>query len=94
MTRTAWTALAVVLALGAGAGPAVAQSRTDAPAASPSATAPEKIEGTVTDIDRKSGTVTLRGEDGKTFQFRGDAETLRDLKVGQTIELTRRMERK
>jgi hypothetical protein len=48
----------------------------------------------VTDIDPKNGTVTLRGDDGRTFQFRGDAETLRDLKVGQKIELTRRLERR
>jgi Cu/Ag efflux protein CusF len=94
MTRPAWTALAVVLALAGGVTPLAAQTRSESPAASPSAAAPEKIEGTVTEIDQKSGTVTLRGEDGKTFQFRGDADTLRDLKVGQKIELTRRMERK
>ncbi|HXG15376.1 MAG TPA: hypothetical protein VNK50_03960 [Calidithermus sp.] len=86
MTLKTWTAAAALLALAAG--PAGAQGRSDAPAA------PEKIEGTVTAIDQKTGTVTLRGDNGQTFQFRGDAETLKDLRVGQKIELTKRAEPK
>ena len=52
--------------------------------------APEKIEGTVTAIDARNGMVTLRGDDGQTHSFRGDAATLNDLKVGDKITLNKR----
>ncbi len=90
MRTKTWTALAVVLAMAVSGAPAPAQPKSDAPAASPRAAAPEKIRGTVTDIDAQTGMVTLRTDSGQMHQFRGTRETLRDLKVGERIELTRR----
>ncbi|MGH7312829.1 MAG: hypothetical protein ACREJV_06635 [Candidatus Rokuibacteriota bacterium] len=90
MTKiSAVIAAALVASLGLG-GVAMAQGKpTDQPAASPSAT-PPKIEGRVTKIDRNSGMVTLQGPDGQTHEFRGNDETLKDLKVGDSLELTLR----
>ena len=51
---------------------------------------PEKIEGQVTQVDPKSGTLTVRRPDGGTQQFRGSKETVQEYKVGDTIELTLR----
>ena len=51
---------------------------------------PEKIEGQVTQVDPKSGTLTVRRPDGGTQQFRGSKETVEEYKVGDTIELTLR----
>ena len=54
--------------------------------------APEKIEGEVTKVDRKSGTLTVKRADGTTHEFKGSAETVRDYKKGDRIELTLRSE--
>ena len=51
---------------------------------------PEKIEGQVTQVDPKNGTLTVRRPDGGTQQFRGSKETVEEYKVGDTIELTLR----
>ena len=53
-------------------------------------TAPERIEGQVTDIDRKTNLVTLRLSDGSTQQFTGNKETIADLEVGDRIEARKR----
>jgi Cu/Ag efflux protein CusF len=96
MNRKTWIGVAVIAALVAAtvgwSRPAPAQTRTDtAPSASvPGAGAPEKIVGTVTNIDAKSGLVTLRAADGQTHSFKGDAATLNDLKVGDKITLNKR----
>ena len=96
MNKT-WIGLAVVAALVATtigwSGQAPAQMKTDTPSAAvPSSAAPEKIEGTVTSIDAKNGMVTLRGNDGQTHSFKGDAATLNDLKVGDKVTLNKRAE--
>jgi hypothetical protein len=58
----------------------------------PKAKAPEKIEGQVTSVDQKSGTITVKAPDGNTHEFKGSAETLRDYKKGDRIEMTLRSE--
>jgi hypothetical protein len=52
--------------------------------------APEKIEGQVTQVDPKTGTLTVQRPDGTTHQFRGSKETVDEYKVGDKIELTLR----
>ena len=92
----------MVAALIAG-GPALAQAPKDPKAnCQPSASArgdakarvkaPEKIEGQVVNVNPASGTITVRGKDGATHEFKGSAETLNDYKKGDTIEMTLRAE--
>jgi hypothetical protein len=54
--------------------------------------APEKIEGQVTAVDPATGVISVRGKDGSTHEFKGNAETLKEYKAGDTIELTLRAE--
>ena len=56
------------------------------------AKAPEKIEGQVTAVDKKNGTLTVKRPDGTTHEFKGSADTLKDYKPGDQIELTLRAE--
>jgi len=79
--------------------PAFAQAKKDCanqPSASPGsaarAKAPEKIEGQVTAVDKKNGTLTVKRPDGTTHEFKGSADTLKDYKPGDQIELTLRAE--
>jgi hypothetical protein len=44
----------------------------------------------VTKIDPEQSRVTLQSSDGKPHEFEGSAETLKDLKVGDRIEVVRR----
>src|SRR5215475_11270305 len=64
------------------------------PSASPGpnapAAAPQKIEGTVTSIDGKNNMVSVRESNGQTHHFRGNPETIKDLKVGDKLELSKR----
>jgi hypothetical protein len=82
-------------------GPAFAQGTKTRNDCQPSASAkgsaarpkaPEKIEGQVTKVDPASGTLTVKRPDGTTHDFRGSAETIKDYKPGDTIELTLRAE--
>jgi len=59
-------------------------------ASTPKAAAPEKIEGQVVKVDPASGMITVRNSDGTMHEFRGDAETLREYKQGDHIQLTLR----
>ena len=52
---------------------------------------PEKVEGQIVKVDMDQGKLTLRGADGKTFEFSASKETLQDKKVGDRMEVTRRM---
>ena len=95
------TAALVTAALIAG-GPALAQDKPKAncqPSASPrgdatapKAKAPEKIDGQVVKVDRKNGMITVRNNDGSIHEFTGDAETLREYKKGDKVQLTLRSE--
>ena len=95
------TAAVLAAALLAG-GPALAKDKSNAnancqPSASPrgdasghKAAAPEKIDGQVTAVDQSTGMITVRNNDGTTHQFKGDAETLREYKPGDNVQLTLR----
>jgi hypothetical protein len=52
--------------------------------------APEKIEGTVNKIDAGTGAITVRASDGTMHEFRGNQDTLKDLKVGDQISMSLR----
>ncbi len=65
-----------------GTGTSLAQSKPGCNQAG----APEKVEGTVMNIDLQQGKVTVRERNGTIHAFQGSPETLRDLKVGDTIE--------
>ncbi|HEX3175218.1 MAG TPA: hypothetical protein VHZ49_00985 [Methylomirabilota bacterium] len=56
------------------------------------AKAPEKIEGQVTSVDKKNGTLTVQAPDGTTHQFKGSKDTVNDYKAGDKIELSLRAE--
>jgi Cu/Ag efflux protein CusF len=76
-------ALALTIALG--------QGIVAAPwAATAEEQASEVIAGLVTKIDHERSRVTLRSSDGESHEFEASAETLKDLKVGDRIEATRR----
>jgi hypothetical protein len=93
------TAAVVAAALIAG-GPALAQDKTKAncqPSASPRgdasaprAKAPEKIDGQVVKVDSNTSMITVRNSDGTMHEFKGDAETLREYKPGDHVQLTLR----
>ena len=93
------TAALVAAALISG-GPALAQDKPKAncqPSASPrgdasgaKGSAPEKIDGQVVKVDPGKGMITVRNKDGSMHEFKGDAETLREYKQGDNIELTLR----
>ena len=75
--------LALTIALG--------QGIVAAPCAATAAEqASEVIAGLVTKIDHERSRVTLRSSDGESHEFEASAETLKDLKVGDRIEATRR----
>jgi hypothetical protein len=52
---------------------------------------PEKVDGQVVQVDKEQGKLTIRGSDGKMYEFNGSKETLQDKKVGDRMEVTRRM---
>jgi hypothetical protein len=56
---------------------------------------PEKVDGQIVKIDWKEGQeqgkLTLRGADGKTYEFNATKETLADKKVGDHLEVTKRL---
>jgi len=51
---------------------------------------PETIVGVVTKIDPEQRRVTVESSDGQPHEFEGAAETLKDLKVGDRLEVKRR----
>lgn len=81
------TGVPVALALAAllGSGPAAAQSK---PADCPKS---EKVQGEIVKVDANAGTLTLKDGAGKTYEFNAPKETLQDKKVGDKLELTRRL---
>jgi hypothetical protein len=46
----------------------------------------EKVEGQVASIDQQSGKVVIRDKSGATHEFQASADTLKDMKPGDTIE--------
>jgi hypothetical protein len=51
----------------------------------------EKVDGQIVKVDMNQGKLTVRGSDGKTYEFNASKETLQDKKVGDHIEVTRRL---
>ena len=92
VTRIVLAAVGAALLLGPSAG--LAQTKKPdcpQPSASPRAqAAPQKIEGVITQVDRKTNMVTLRMPDGTTQEFTANKETVDDLKVGDRIEAQKR----
>lgn len=62
--------------------PARAQAGTDRK--------PDVVEGEVVRVDTARSRVTVRGDDGATFEFTAGPETLKDLEPGDRIEAKRR----
>ena len=48
--------------------------------------APQQVEGQVVKVDAASGTVTVKGNDGTTHEFKASKETIADMKPGDRIE--------
>jgi hypothetical protein len=51
----------------------------------------EKVEGQITKVDVSQGKLTMKGNDGKTYEFSASKDTLQDKKVGDHLEITKRM---
>ena len=100
--KTFTLTVAVVAAALIAGGPALAQNKTKGnancqPSASPrgdasapTTSAPEKIDGQVVKVDPSTGVITVRNSDGTMHEFKGDAETLREYKPGDHVQLTLR----
>ena len=84
--------LIVTPAFAQGTKPECQPSASAKGSAAPKAKAPEKIEGQVTSVDQKNGKITVKAPDGTTHEFNGSAETLREYKKGDHIEMTLRSE--
>ena len=56
------------------------------PKADCKAAAPEKVEGQVVRVDKKTDKVTIRDKSGTTHEFQTNKETAKDLKAGDRIE--------
>lgn len=52
---------------------------------------PQKVEGKIVKIDMEQGKLTLQGPDGKTIEFNASKEALQDKKVGDKLEVTKRL---
>jgi hypothetical protein len=46
----------------------------------------EKVEGQVTSIDQQTGKVMIRDKSGATHEFQASADTIKDMKPGDTVE--------
>jgi len=47
---------------------------------------PQLVEGQVMKVDHSGGTITVKGKDGATHEFKASKETLADMKPGDQIE--------
>ena len=83
---TAAFAVAVLASPAAWAGDDKAKAKDKGGSASPATSAPSRIEGEVVAVNPDAGSITVRMSDGTTQEFRGNAETLKDYKVGDRIE--------
>lgn len=59
-------------------------------AAAEQAQASDTVAGEVTKIDLERSRVTIRSKDGGVHEFEASPETLKDLKVGDYLEVKRR----
>ncbi|OLE39894.1 MAG: hypothetical protein AUG00_00255 [Candidatus Rokubacteria bacterium 13_1_20CM_2_70_7] len=92
MIRKVLSVVCTFVLFSAGAS-ALAEQKKDCPQPSASVGtqakpgAPDKVEGEVVKIDAKRNMVTLRASDGTTHEFQGSRETVKNLKVGDHIEM-------
>jgi Cu/Ag efflux protein CusF len=89
------TMLSLSLAGLCAAGPLAAQTKPTTPQAGPTpncqpATAPQKVEGQVVEINSTGDKIKVRDTSGVTHEFQASPETVRDLKKGDRIEATLR----
>jgi hypothetical protein len=63
--------------------------------AKPSECKPEKVEGQIIKIEwdqkKDQGKLIMRGSDGKNYEFNASKEVLADKKLGDRLEVTKRM---
>lgn len=52
---------------------------------------PHKIEGRITKIDTAQGKLTLQQANGQSIEFQAPADTLKDKKVGDHLEIAKRL---
>jgi len=52
---------------------------------------PHKVEGRIVKMDVNQGRLTLQEPDGKLFEFQAPKEVLQDKKVGDRLEVTKRL---
>jgi hypothetical protein len=52
---------------------------------------PHKVEGRIVKVDMDRGMLTLQEPDGKTFDFQAPKDVLHDKKVGDRLEVTKRL---
>ena len=52
---------------------------------------PEAVAGQIVKVDADGGKITLRQSDGKMLEFSASKEVLHDKKVGDRLEITKRM---
>jgi hypothetical protein len=80
-----WSQFGVALAAPVMLWAGVAFGQATKPPASQGRT-PQTVEGQVVKIDKSTGRVMVRAQDGTTHEFQASAETLQDLKEGDRIE--------
>lgn len=82
-TRRSLSAIALLGTL-VGSPFALAQTKADCPK-------PEMVSGQIVGVDADQGKITLRASDGQTHEFSASKEVLHDKKVGDRLEITKRM---
>jgi len=80
-----WTRIPASVALGVAlwGGLAFGQPKPDC--------TPHKIEGRITKIDTAQSKLTLQQPNGQTIEFQAPKETLQDKKVGDRLEIAKRL---
>jgi len=75
--------LAAIATLVAWSGPVLAQPKPDC--------TPHMVEGRVVKVDTAQGKLTIQGSDGQTYEFNAPKEVLQDKKVGDQLEVKKRL---
>jgi hypothetical protein len=81
--------LLAALAFAFAAGPASAQDAQGL-ATEHGSNPKQTVEGVVTRVDPQRNRVTIRDANGGNYEFEASPDTIKDLKVGDTIEARRR----
>jgi Cu/Ag efflux protein CusF len=80
-----WLSVSVVTLVGItlASGLALGQAKPDC--------TPHKVEGRVVKVDMDGGKLTLQEANGKTFEFQAPKDVLQDKKVGDRLEINKRL---